>query len=248
VLAGLGLDRVPMYGVSQIACTSVLRSVDLAGRFLARRPDRRAVLVLGGDHSGLDPRFRIIPGMTVTGDGAVALLVRAEDEQTRYRWLGSATVRDTRFHRGSRMTQEDLKEFTGLSTLMVTEAVDAALKDAGLDRRELDLVLPHSSNAMLWRAWSRQSGFPLESIYLDLMPKLGHTVGTDALICLAHAVATGRIGAGQRCALVSVGQGAYVHVAVVEIARVDPPQVRAAAVFDVDGAGRPAAAPLPERM
>lgn len=235
VLAGLGLEHVPMYGISQIACTSVLRSVELAERFLARRPDRRAVLVLGGDHSGIEPKFRIIPGMTVTGDGAVALLVRKADERTRYRWLGTAQIRDTRFHRGARMTQEDLKEYTGQSTAMITEAVDLALKEAGLGRDDLDWVLPHSSNAMLWRIWCKETGFPRESVYLDLVPKLGHTVGNDALICLAHGVDTGRIRTGQRCVLIALGQGAYFHAAVIEVQRAEPARTGAAAAIDVEG-------------
>jgi 3-oxoacyl-[acyl-carrier-protein] synthase-3 len=221
VLDALGLRGVPAYGVSQVACTSVLRCIEMAGWFLGRTTGHRSVLVLGGDHSGLDIQSRVIPGMTVTGDAAVALLVRPAAAGVRYTWLGGAGRRDTRFHRGSRMSQEDRQAFVGISVRHVRAAVDAAVDRAGLRLADVDWVLPHNSNAMLWRAWSRQTGFPLDSVYLHLLPELGHNVGTDALINLADGVRTGRIRPGQRCVLVAIGQGAYFYAAVVQVTATD---------------------------
>ncbi|GAB3465390.1 3-oxoacyl-[acyl-carrier-protein] synthase III C-terminal domain-containing protein [Actinophytocola sediminis] len=220
VRAGLGLGEVPFFGVSHVACTSVLRSVELAGRFLSRdeRAGDECVLVLGGDQGSVSDRTRIVPGMTVGGDAAVGFLIERAERGGRYRVRSTASGRDTRFRRSLRMSADELRLFGAVCADQLLATVDRALAGAGLSRVDVDWVMPHLSNAMFWKTVSAKSGIAMSKFRTELLPVQGHNFGTDALMALDHADRAGDLRAGQRCVLISLGQGAYYQVVVIEIA------------------------------
>jgi len=217
----LGLAGTPFYGLSHINCASVLRSIELAGRYLRRGdagPDER-VLVLGGDQGSVTDRARYIQGTTVGGDAAVGFLVHGPGSATkpRYRYLGGAGGRDTRFHRSLRMSKDEFAQFGKVCCEQAVETVRKGAGVAGLGLDDLDWVMPDLSNRMFWRTFSGLSGVPKEKVCLDLMLERGHNFGTDALMALEHADRTGKLRPGDRCALVSIGQGAYFQSVIVEV-------------------------------
>ncbi|WP_353942651.1 3-oxoacyl-[acyl-carrier-protein] synthase III C-terminal domain-containing protein [Streptomyces sp. HUAS MG91] len=217
----LDLPGVPVYGISRINCASVLRGADLAERYLRRPgagPDE-TVLVLGGDQGSMGDMSRIIPGFVVCGDAAAAVVVGREGgrHRGRYRYLGGAAVRDARFHRNLRMTTEETRAFGTACVDGMVRVIDEALERAGLGRDDVDWIMPHMSNAFVWRAVAGGLGIPMERVYLDLLPDQGHTFGVDALMALDHADRTGRLEPGRRCVLAAQGMGAYFQAAVVEV-------------------------------
>jgi 3-oxoacyl-[acyl-carrier-protein] synthase-3 len=215
VRSRLGLSESRFFGLSHVNCTSVLRSVEFARRYLARHPDER-VLVLGGDHGSVHDMARVIPGIAIGGDGVVGLMVTAAGRQ-RYRYVTGVTSRDVRFHRNMRMSPREAEEFSKVCCDETVRTLLRAVEAAGMTVDELDWVLPHLSNRMFWGSVSRRAGIPREKVLLDLIPLCGHNFGADALMALDHADRTGRLRPGDRCALVSVAQGAYFHTAIIEV-------------------------------
>ncbi|MER7129014.1 3-oxoacyl-[acyl-carrier-protein] synthase III C-terminal domain-containing protein [Streptosporangium saharense] len=212
----LGIPGAQLFGVSQIACTSVLRSIDLATRYLDWSGSSDPVLVLGGDQASLYDQVRLMPGVTVLGDAAAALLV-SPSGAGRYRYLGGAALRDSRFHRSMRMPPEEFREFAAVCCERVVETIHAALETAGFGLADVDLIMPHHNNAMFWRSFANTTGFPRDRIHLDLLPELGHTFGSDSLLALHHADTAGLLKPGARCLLIAIGQGAYFQAALVEV-------------------------------
>lgn len=213
----LGLDGVPLFGLSHIACTSVLRAVELARRFLGR-PGAAAddsVLVVGGDQASIVEPARIVPRQSVCGDAAVAFVVRGSGG--RYRYLGGAARRDERFHRSLRMTPEELRLYGSVCYDHALQTLTDAVSSAGLRLSDLDWVMPQLSNATFSRRFAELSGIPRERFCLNLLPSQGHLFGVDGLMALDHADRGGRLSVGQRCALISLGQGAYFQTTVVEV-------------------------------
>jgi 3-oxoacyl-[acyl-carrier-protein] synthase III len=218
--AQLGLPGVPVYGISHLYCTSVLRAVELARGFLqSPRGGAGPVLVLGGDHGSIDDTARLVLRMTVGGDAAVAFTVMASGRGTpaRYRYLAGASARDTRFYRNTRMSETEFALFGRVCCEQAVAVVREAAAAAGLDLADVDWLMPHLSNAMFWRTFASMSGFPPDRICLTLLPEQGHNFGADALMALARADADGQLRPGQRCALVALGQGAYMRAVIVEI-------------------------------
>ncbi len=219
--ARLGLPDVPLFGLSHVNCVSVLRSVEFSRRYLGRPgagPDER-VLVLGGDHGSIHDRARVIPGITIGGDGAVGVLVHASTPTTRprYRYLAGANSRAVEFHRNMRMSDEQTALFSQACCDATVQTLLRAIEAAGLRPDQLDWVMPHLSNRMFWSKVSNRSGIPKDRICLDLIPERGHNFGADALMALEHADRAGRLRPGDRAALVSLAQGAYFQVVIVEV-------------------------------
>jgi 3-oxoacyl-[acyl-carrier-protein] synthase-3 len=212
---GLGLPEVPFLGVSGVACTSVLRAVDMARDYLRARPEHQRVLVLGGDHGAAFSAARVVPRMAVLGDAVGAFVVRRSNY--RYRLLASASRQDLLFHRSMRMDEAEIRQFGHASGEHVLDTLTEATRRADMALDELDWVLPHLVNALAWNLFSRHTGIPRERFLLDLLPSQGHVYGLDALTSLEYADRTGRLRPGDRCALVAVGQGAYFHVLIVEV-------------------------------
>ncbi|MCX4750459.1 3-oxoacyl-ACP synthase [Kitasatospora sp. NBC_01287] len=218
----LGPAGARLYSLSHVNCASVLRSVELARRYLARpgADPRERVLVLGGDQgSSFQGLARVIPGVAVAGDAAVALLVHAAtaEHRPRYRYLGGAVGRDSRFHRNLRMSRQEADLFNEVCFEETVRTVRRAVAAAGLTTDQVDWVMPHLSNRMFWGRVSRSSGIAKDRICLDLIPELGHNFGTDALLALEHADRAGRLRPGERCLLFAIGQGAYFQSIVVEV-------------------------------
>lgn len=217
----LGLTGADFFGLSHINCTSVLRGVELARGYLVRPdagPDDR-VLVLGGDHGSVDDRSRVIPGMAVGGDAAVGVVVHAatRGRRPRYRYLAGATGRDPRFHPNLRMSEQEASEFSKACGEQTAAVLRRAAQAAGTTAEQLDWVMPHLSNRMFWGMVAKRAGIQKDRICLDLIPERGHNFGTDALMALQHADAEGRLRPGDRCALVSLAQGAYFQAVIVEV-------------------------------
>ncbi|MDT0267372.1 3-oxoacyl-[acyl-carrier-protein] synthase III C-terminal domain-containing protein [Streptomyces sp. DSM 44915] len=215
--AGLGLPDAELYGVSHVNCVSVLRSLELAHRYL-RRPtatQEDRVLVIGGDQASVHEASRVIPAMAVGGDGAVGVVARRG--AGRYRYLGGATLRDVRFHRNLQLSRDDSRLFGEVCQRGAVEVVTRAALAAGLSTGDIDWVMPHLSNRMFWRTFSAGTGIPADRICLDLIAERGHNFGGDALMALEHADRAGQLRPGDRCALVSLALGAYFQATLVEV-------------------------------
>ncbi|MFB6506638.1 MULTISPECIES: 3-oxoacyl-[acyl-carrier-protein] synthase III C-terminal domain-containing protein [unclassified Streptomyces] len=218
----LGLPGAGVYGVSQINCVSVLRALEMARRYPSRPgalPGDR-VLVLGGDHGSVADAARIVPSVTVAGDAAAAVVVHGPDgnDVPRYRYLSGGALRDGRFHRSLRMTTKELALFSRSCVGHLATALREATDRAGIGFPDIDWIMPDLSSALFWRNFCRETGIRQERICLDLLPERGHNNGVDALCALQHADTTGRLGPGDRVALVALGPGAYFQVVIVEVA------------------------------
>lgn len=219
--AALGVPEAEFYGISHINCVSMLRAVEVARRYHARPgagPSDR-VLVLGGDQGSYDDSARIIPGVSVAGDAAAAVVVYSlgGEESPRYRYLSGGALRDHRFHRNLRMTQEELALYPKACLGHVATVLREATHRAGLRVTDLNWIMPDLTSAAFWRNFCRAAGVERDRVCLDLLPVRGHNYGIDALSALRHADLTGRLRHGDRCALIALGAGAYVQVVVVEV-------------------------------
>ena len=99
------------------------------------------VLVLGGDQaSSHEGRARVIPGIAVPGDAAVGVVVHAPTAQRRprYRYLGGASARHTRFHRNMRMSPPELAQFQEVSCEETVRTSGRSRRDAGLTPDRID--------------------------------------------------------------------------------------------------------------
>ena len=137
-----------------------------------------------------------------SAEGASACLVSAHG--TRDRLLAYATVARGDF---DDELSDDPGQFQRENPQVLADTVQAALDRAGLRLDQLDLILPHNVNALVWRRLCRRIGYPVERVLLDNIPTVGHIFCADAFLNYQTAVARGLITPGTRYLIGAAGAG-----------------------------------------
>lgn len=81
-----------------------------------------------------------------------------------------------------------------------------ALEKAGLDRTDVDLVIPHQANIRIIEALGKALDFPMEKVFVNV-DRYGNTSAASVPLALAEAVGSGRVKKGDRLLLVAFGAG-----------------------------------------
>jgi 3-oxoacyl-[acyl-carrier-protein] synthase-3 len=205
--AELGLTHATVFSLSQHACASSLLAVDLAGKLLAADGDPDACVLLVAGEKAFTASARVITDTGVMGEGASAVLVRLNG--SRDRMLGYATRTHGEFYEGPWMSEQTTVAFQDMYPGALAEVILAAVRRAGLEMDDIDLILPHNVNRMSWLRALRLLGIRGSGrLFLDNLPRLGHCFGADAFINYEAAVAGGRLRPGDRYLMTAVGLGA----------------------------------------
>ncbi|WP_327322119.1 3-oxoacyl-ACP synthase [Streptomyces sp. NBC_01210] len=211
----LGLRHAQAFCVTQHACASGLLAVDLAGRLLAADgdPDGLALVLMG--EKVFTASARVIPDTGVMGESAAAALVGLGGPRDRV--LGYATQIRGEFEDGMYMSPESAVEFQETYPAALADVVRAAVDSAGLQVRDIDLVLPHNVNRMSWLPVLNKLGIRgKDRLFLDNLPEIGHCFGADAFLNYLTAREKGILRPGQRYLMTSVGLGATFSAMVLE--------------------------------
>jgi 3-oxoacyl-[acyl-carrier-protein] synthase-3 len=198
----LGLGHALAFTVTHHACASGLLAIDVAGRLLATdpRPDALA-LVLAGEKA-FTRDARLVPETTIFGEGAAACLVAAAG--SRDRLLAYAVNARGEF---DDELSSDPGRYQREYHESLAEVVHAALARAGLRLDQLDLILPHNVNRLVWRKLCRRIGFPVERVMLDNLPLAGHVFCADAFLNYRTACQRGRLRPGDHYLVGAAGAG-----------------------------------------
>jgi 3-oxoacyl-[acyl-carrier-protein] synthase III len=89
---------------------------------------------------------------------------------------------------------------------IMAEAAQIALKKAGLECRDIDLVIPHQANIRIIMAMAKKLGLSKDKIYLNI-EKYGNMSSASTVTALCEAVKLGRIKKGDIVLLDAFGAG-----------------------------------------
>src|SRR5690606_2990480 len=90
---------------------------------------------------------------------------------------------------------------------------ERALERAGIEKDDVDLVVPHQANLRIIEAFGRELGLPAERVYVNI-DRYGNMGAATVPAALDEAIECGRIGADDRVLLVAFGAGATAGAAV----------------------------------
>jgi 3-oxoacyl-[acyl-carrier-protein] synthase-3 len=198
----VGLGHALAFTVTQHACASGLLALDIAGRLLAGdpRPDPLALVLTGEKAFTRDAQ--LVPESTIFGEGAAACLVATTGPRDRLLSY-AASARGEFDDELSPDPARYQQEYPG----SLAEVVHAALARAGLRLAELDLILPHNVNQLVWRKLARRIGFPVDRVLLDNVPVAGHVFCADAFLNYRTARERGLLRPGDRYLVGAAGAG-----------------------------------------
>jgi 3-oxoacyl-[acyl-carrier-protein] synthase-3 len=207
----LGAERALAIDVLA-ACSSWLFAASIAERYIAGGSVRRALVVGAETLSGyLDYTDRST--CILFGDGAGAAVLGPSEHAGFRSFVGGADgSRSQLIYYGSldgggpSFLRMDGRETFKAATRAMEEASRRACAAAGLDLREIDLVVPHQANARIVEAVAARLGVPVERWVVNL-DRYGNTSSASIPLALDEAVSRGRLRPGHRVLLVGFGAG-----------------------------------------
>ncbi|WP_445398717.1 beta-ketoacyl-ACP synthase III [Zobellella sp. An-6] len=216
VQAMLEVPGIPAFDIAA-ACAGFSYALSVADQFI-RNGQVRHVLVIGADALSRmcapDDRSTII----LFGDGAGAVVLGASEEpgilSTHLHADGAygELLKLPQRQRGVSGSEMDAymhmkgNEVFKVAVSRLSDIVVQTLEANGIDKSELDWLVPHQANYRIINATARKLNMPLERVILTL-DKHGNTSAASVPIALDEGVRDGRIRRGHLVLLEAFGGG-----------------------------------------
>jgi 3-oxoacyl-[acyl-carrier-protein] synthase-3 len=98
------------------------------------------------------------------------------------------------------------REVYKFATRVLVSSADKLLEECGLTVEDVDLYIPHQANKRIIDHAARNLGISEEKIFVNVQ-KYGNTSSASIPLCLAEAVADGRLTKGTRVLMTGMGAG-----------------------------------------
>jgi 3-oxoacyl-[acyl-carrier-protein] synthase III len=98
------------------------------------------------------------------------------------------------------------REVYKFATRVLVSSAEKLLEECGLTVDDVDLYIPHQANKRIIDHAARNLGIPEEKIFVNLQ-RYGNTSSASIPLCLAEAVAAGRLTKGMRVLMTGMGAG-----------------------------------------
>lgn len=86
------------------------------------------------------------------------------------------------------------------------DAAVKVLEEAGVDSKDLKMLIPHQANHRIIQATARRIKLPMDQVYVNIH-KYGNTSAASIPIALTEAIEEGKLQQGDYCLMVSFGGG-----------------------------------------
>jgi 3-oxoacyl-[acyl-carrier-protein] synthase-3 len=196
----LGLTSASVFGLDQLACTTLLGAVRIARSLCITEGIERAVCVASEFfpmHAGREAIFNC------TSDAACAVLV--ERNGVRNRLVSASTVTKGYYWNTDAMRDEVVASYFPTARFVAERTIDGA----GWAPADVDWIIPHNVSMRSWQILSGLLRLPNAKLWSENIARHGHTLAGDNFINYRDALDAGAIEPGQRVLLFSYGFGAH---------------------------------------
>ncbi len=213
--AKLGIAGGPAFDV-QAVCSGFVYGLSLADHLLTGGPYSNA-LVVGAEIYSRILDWNDRSTCVLFGDGAGAVVLSKGQQAgiiaSRLHADGShADILKVPGHvdrgavRGDPLLKMDGQGVFKFAVRVLAEVANEVLADAGMDRSEVDWLIPHQANVRIIDATARKLGLPPERV-ITTVDLHANTSAASIPLALDVAVRDGRIQPGQNLLLAGVGGG-----------------------------------------
>jgi 3-oxoacyl-[acyl-carrier-protein] synthase-3 len=230
VQKAMGMEGIPSFSV-HATCLSFLVALQTSGAMISAGLHRR-ILIVSAEQGSVCRDFSHPESAVLIGDGAAAAVLEPTPAGEGSELLGYlfrtfpegshlAELRGcgTRAHPndGRTVEQDNLFRMNGpgiykMAYRKVYELVDDLLEQAGLERGDIDLVVPHQASGPALDALLR-IGFDAERV-INMVDSVGNCIAASMPMALATAESEGRMKRGDRVLLLGTGAGLSVGGAI----------------------------------
>ena len=213
--AKLGTRHCPAFDV-QAVCSGFIYGVSTADHFM-RSGQYRHVLVVGAETYSRILDWTDRATCVLFGDGAGAVVLRRDN---------APGILSTRLHAdgayadmlavpgtvcGGQVSGRPLLQMDGpgvfrFAVKVLDDIVDETLAASGMQKTDIDWLVPHQANIRIIQATARKLGMSMEKIVVTV-DRHANTSAASIPLALDEAVRDGRIRAGQHVLMEAIGGG-----------------------------------------
>ena len=213
--AKLGARHCPAFDV-QAVCSGFIYGVSTADHFV-RSGQYRHVLVVGAETYSRILDWTDRGTCVLFGDGAGAVVLRRDN---------APGILSTRLHAdgayadmlavpgtvcGGQVSGRPLLQMDGqgvfrFAVKVLDDIVDETLAASGLQKTDIDWLVPHQANIRIIQATAKKLGMSMEKIVITV-DRHANTSAASIPLALDEAVRDGRIRAGQHVLMEAIGGG-----------------------------------------
>ncbi|MEL4893516.1 ketoacyl-ACP synthase III [Xanthomonas sacchari] len=220
IQARLGVVGCPALDVNA-ACSGFVYALSVADKFI-RSGDAKTVLVIGTETLSRIVDWTERTTCVLFGDGAGAVVLRADDDtgilsthlhadgsKKELLWnpVGIATgLGDGTGDPAAGGIQMKGSEVFKYAVKALDAVVDETLEANGLDKHDLDWLIPHQANLRIIEATAKRLDLPMEQVVVTVDIH-GNTSSASVPMALDVAVRSGRVQRGQLLLLEAFGGG-----------------------------------------
>jgi 3-oxoacyl-[acyl-carrier-protein] synthase-3 len=201
----LGAHRALAFDIVN-ACAGFVYAFDAATRYLFSGAFRNA-LVIGVDRGSrlVDPYDRTTSVFFGDGAGAAVVSNRGAGRVLASKLQSLGTSEPLSVPVGGAMTM-DGKAIWNFATEILPATVHDLCKAARIPVDEIKLLIPHQANRNILAAAAAELNLPLDRMAINI-ERYGNTVAGSIPIALDETLSAGRIGPGDKVALIGFGAG-----------------------------------------
>jgi 3-oxoacyl-[acyl-carrier-protein] synthase-3 len=213
----LGVPPVPAFSL-EAACSGFVYALGVADQFV-RGGQAKHALVIGAETMSRIVDWNDRETCVLFGDGAGAVVLEASDEPgVIYSNLGADGKQADLLYAASGVSRKASQsdefgmlrmkgnEVFKFAVKTLERMVDDVIVENGLEKGEIDWLVPHQANIRIIQATAKRLGMPMERVVLTVQDH-GNTSAASVPMALDTAIRDGRIKRGDLLLLEAFGGG-----------------------------------------
>jgi 3-oxoacyl-[acyl-carrier-protein] synthase-3 len=216
-------QRLDIHGCAafdvQAVCTGFVYAMGVADSFI-RAGNARCALVVGAETLSRIVNWNDRSTCVLFGDGAGAVILEAGDEpgvisthlhadgayEGLLRVQAGISKGYEQVQRGEAFIEMRGNEVFKMAVMTLGRIVDETLEKNGLDKADIDWLIPHQANTRIIRATARKLQMPMERVVVTVHEH-GNTSAASVPLALDAAVRDGRVRRGETLLMEAFGGG-----------------------------------------
>ncbi len=190
------------------ACSGFIYALDVADSLL-KVGRASKVLIVGVEKLSEIVDWEDRSTCVLFGDGAGAVLLESSDSESDLlasRMYSDGNLWDLLYAERDGFIKMRGRELFKVAVRNMEEVCREVLEEAGVEPKEVDLVIPHQANVRIIRSLAERLEIPMEKFYVNI-DRYGNTSAASIPIALHEAIKEGRLKRGDLVLFTAMGGG-----------------------------------------
>ncbi|MCX7124684.1 MAG: hypothetical protein NTU49_02800 [Gammaproteobacteria bacterium] len=210
IIGKFQFSEATFFGSTVHKCAGGFHLLQLSEKLFRALDDTDYILLLIADISFTEI-LHYIPGSTILGDAATAVLLKKLSPY--HRFIDAQLETYGQFAKGIWSERNEQHLFQSIYITCLTKLIEKVVKFNKLTLSKIKCIFPHNVNKISWKQIIQTLSLSSEQVYFENIARTAHCFGSDPFFNLKDGISEGRIIPGDYYLLVTMGLGATFGVA-----------------------------------